>query len=62
MNIKSTSTFPKKIAIITSHTGAAVHDIIRVITKRNKTVSIIVIPVLVQENQQRSNKCSNRLC
>ena len=40
--------FPKKIAIITSHTGAAVHDIIRVITKRNKTVSIIVIPVLVQ--------------
>lgn len=40
--------FPRKIAIITSHTGAAVHDLIRVITKRNNTVSILVIPVLVQ--------------
>ena len=40
--------FPRKIAIITSHTGAAVHDLIRVITKRNNTVSILVMPVLVQ--------------
>ncbi|HZJ58393.1 MAG TPA: exodeoxyribonuclease VII large subunit [Clostridia bacterium] len=40
--------FPKKIGIVTSHTGAAVHDAIRVITERNKTVSILVIPVSVQ--------------
>lgn len=40
--------FPKKIAVITSHTGAAVHDIIKVITKRNPKVDILVIPVAVQ--------------
>lgn len=40
--------FPKKIAIITSHTGAAVHDVIKVITKRNPTVDILVLPVSVQ--------------
>ena len=40
--------FPKKIAVITSHTGAAVHDVIKVITKRNPIVDILVIPVSVQ--------------
>ncbi len=40
--------FPKKIAVITSHTGAAVHDIIKVITKRNPSVDILIIPVAVQ--------------
>ncbi|HCS74306.1 MAG TPA: exodeoxyribonuclease VII large subunit [Clostridiales bacterium] len=39
---------PKKIAVITSHTGAAVRDIIRVITQRNPYVSLLVIPVAVQ--------------
>ena len=40
--------YPKKIAIITSHTGAAVHDIIKVITKRNPMADILVLPVAVQ--------------
>lgn len=39
---------PKKIAVITSHTGAAVRDIIRVIRHRNPYVDILVIPVAVQ--------------
>ena len=39
---------PKKIAIITSHTGAAVRDIIRVITQRNPYVELLVLPVAVQ--------------
>jgi exodeoxyribonuclease VII large subunit len=39
---------PKKIAVITSHTGAAVQDIIRVIKHRNRYVDILVIPVAVQ--------------
>ncbi len=39
---------PKKIAIITSHTGAAVRDIIRVITQRNPYVELLIIPVTVQ--------------
>lgn len=40
--------FPNKIAVITSHTGAAVHDMIKVISKRNPAVDILVIPVAVQ--------------
>ncbi|MFY9177711.1 MAG: exodeoxyribonuclease VII large subunit [Caldicoprobacterales bacterium] len=40
--------YPKRIAIITSHTGAAVHDVIKVISKRNPTVDILIIPVMVQ--------------
>lgn len=40
--------YPRKIGIITSHTGAAVHDVIKVISKRNPTVDILVIPVAVQ--------------
>jgi exodeoxyribonuclease VII large subunit len=39
---------PKKIAVITSHTGAAVRDIITVITKRNPYVDLLVLPVAVQ--------------
>ena len=39
---------PKNIAVVTSPTGAAVRDIIKVISNRNKNVDITVIPVLVQ--------------
>ncbi|NLJ41670.1 MAG: exodeoxyribonuclease VII large subunit [Clostridiales bacterium] len=40
--------YPNKIALITSHTGSTVHDMIKVITQRNPTVDILVIPVSVQ--------------
>lgn len=40
--------FPKKIGVITSPTGAAVKDIIRVIKRRNNLVDIIVYPAKVQ--------------
>lgn len=40
--------FPEKVGIITSGTGAAVQDIIKVIKKRNPNMNILVIPVLVQ--------------
>ena len=39
---------PKNIAVITSPTGAAVRDIIKIIRERNSSVSVTVIPVLVQ--------------
>jgi exodeoxyribonuclease VII large subunit len=39
---------PKKIAVVTSHTGAAVRDIIRVIRHRNPNVDILIFPVAVQ--------------
>lgn len=40
--------FPKQIAVITSETGAAVRDIIKIIKNKNTIVNIIVYPCLVQ--------------
>lgn len=40
--------FPKRIGIVTSETGAAVRDILKIIQSRTKMVDVIVFPVLVQ--------------
>ncbi|WP_312649220.1 exodeoxyribonuclease VII large subunit [Aminipila sp.] len=40
--------FPHKIVIITSESGAAVRDIIKIIKNRNNIVDVLVYPVLVQ--------------
>lgn len=40
--------YPKKIAVVTSETGAAVRDIIKIIKRRNDVTSVLVYPVLVQ--------------
>lgn len=40
--------FPKRIAVITSDTGAAVEDILNIITRRWKNADIIMCPVAVQ--------------
>ena len=40
--------FPKRVAVITSPDGAALHDIISVIRRRNSGVDIIVIAAAVQ--------------
>ena len=40
--------FPKQIAVVTSDTGAAVRDIIKIISDRNDSIRIIVYPCLVQ--------------
>jgi exodeoxyribonuclease VII large subunit len=40
--------FPKVVAVITSPTGAAMHDIVSVITRRNHTIDIVVIGAAVQ--------------
>ena len=40
--------FPKKIAVITSPTGAAIRDIINISHRRNPAAEIVVVPVLVQ--------------
>lgn len=47
--------FPKCIAIITSDTGAVIHDIIKVAGKRNKSVELILIPTLVQGEDAPKN-------
>ena len=40
--------FPRKIGIVTSETGAALQDILKIIKSRTNLVDIIVFPVLVQ--------------
>lgn len=45
---KSICAFPKKVGIITSETGAAVQDILKIITSRTRIVDVTVFPVLVQ--------------
>lgn len=40
--------FPRRVAVITSQTGAAYHDIHTVLTRRARSVSILLIPALVQ--------------
>jgi exodeoxyribonuclease VII large subunit len=40
--------FPRRVAVITSPDGAALHDIISVIQRRHRGVEIIVIPAAVQ--------------
>lgn len=40
--------FPYKIVVITSESGAAVRDIIKIIKNRNNVVDVLVYPVLVQ--------------
>jgi exodeoxyribonuclease VII large subunit len=39
---------PRVVAVITSPSGAAMHDIVSVITRRNHTIDIVVIPAAVQ--------------
>ena len=40
--------FPEKIAVITSETGAAIRDILKIIKTKNNYVDILIYPVLVQ--------------
>lgn len=43
--------FPKKVAVITSAAGAAVHDVIRVLKKRWPLAEVLVVPVRVQGDE-----------
>ena len=40
--------FPHKVAVVTSPTGAAVRDILKIIKQKNDVVDIMIYPVLVQ--------------
>ncbi len=42
---------PKKIAVVTSPTGAAIKDILRVLKRRNNKINIIILPALVQGDE-----------
>ncbi len=45
---KELPVFPKKVAVITSPTGAAVRDIIKIIKSRNDYADVLIFPCLVQ--------------
>ena len=45
---KPIPTFPYKVAVVTSPTGAAVRDILKIIKQKNDVVDILIYPVLVQ--------------
>ncbi len=45
---KAIPAFPKTVGVITSHTGAAVRDIINVASRRFSMAEILICPVLVQ--------------
>lgn len=40
--------FPKRVGIITSNTGAVIHDMLRVIRRKNPLVDVLLCPVPVQ--------------
>jgi exodeoxyribonuclease VII large subunit len=40
--------FPARIAVVTSPTGAAVRDILRVLRRRNAGIDVVILPTLVQ--------------
>lgn len=48
---KPISRFPRRIGIVTSNTGAAVRDIIKIIESRTSLTDMIVFPVLVQGSE-----------
>ncbi|MDD4122248.1 MAG: exodeoxyribonuclease VII large subunit, partial [Eubacteriales bacterium] len=45
---KPITLFPRKVAVITSETGAAVRDIVKIIKNRNNIVDVLIYPCLVQ--------------
>ncbi len=45
---KTIPTYPKKLGIVTSETGAAAYDILKIIKSRTKMVDVEIFPVLVQ--------------
>lgn len=45
---KQVPPFPATVAVVTSPTGAAIRDIVNVLTRRNAGISLVVIPAPVQ--------------
>lgn len=56
--------FPRTIGIVTSPTGAALRDILQITRRRNKAISVVILPALVQgegaaETIERQIQCAN---
>lgn len=55
---KTIPQFPHKIGVLTSSTGAAVKDIVKIIRSKNEMVDIIIFPVQVQGDGAAQNIAS----
>ncbi|MES2825940.1 MAG: exodeoxyribonuclease VII large subunit [Pseudomonadota bacterium] len=51
---KPLPTLPKHIAVITSPTGAAIHDILNVLARRFPSIPVTIIPIAVQGKESAS--------
>jgi len=40
--------FPRRVGVVTSPTGVAIHDIVNVLTRRTRSVHVVLIPARVQ--------------
>ena len=49
--------FPRTVAVITSPTGAAVRDILQVLSRRNPAVSVVILPAKVQGEGAAEELC-----
>jgi len=49
--------FPQKIAVVTSPTGAAVKDILNILSRRWPLAEVVLCPVLVQGEQAAGDMC-----
>lgn len=55
---RSIPRYPERVAVITSSTGAAIHDIINVATRRNPKVEIVIYPAVVQGKESAASLVS----
>lgn len=54
--------FPRRVAVITSRDGAALHDIISVLRRRNPLVEVMLIPAAVQGETAPASLCAALAC
>ena len=54
---KKIPAFPRKIGVVTSPTGSAIHDIVDTTRRRNPLVDIIIFPSLVQGDGSAASVC-----
>ena len=50
--------YPKRVGIVTSPRGAAVHDILTVLRRRARSVSAVLVPTLVQGDEAPEQICA----
>lgn len=51
--------FPYRVGVITSSTGAAVKDILKIITAKNDLTDIVIFPTVVQGSEAAASICDN---